>query len=130
MESGVTKVFVIAVLALGCFTSSSYAQDGCPTVKVTGPSTPVKAGSNVKFVAKTDGGDRKINPTYEWHVSASGRQISIEKRRILKIDTTGITAATLTATITISTESKKCHASSSFTVYFEDGNLPLSTIAQ
>ena len=110
---------LIAILALACLASGAYAQATCPVVALRGPSGPIKAGETIRFTAAVKGGDPNLDLRYEWSVSATGRQVSVKKRKTLKINTTGITADSVTATLVLIDSDQKCRVSSSFTVAIE-----------
>ena len=71
----------------------------CPSIIVSCPDK-VRAGQSVTFSASVTGGSPGIAPVYNWTVSA-GKIIAGEGTNTITVDTTGVMAQSVKATVTI-----------------------------
>ena len=78
----------------------------CPTVSVSCPSD-VDAGQAITFTASVSGGDSAATYTYNWSVSA-GTISSGQGTSTITVDTNGVAAQSVTATVSIGGADPSC----------------------
>lgn len=107
------KTFVNALLLSFAAVVSSFAQDGCPTVRVWSPAEATSQ-TPITYSADVSGGDRNVSPTYNWTVSAStisGGQGTSS----ITVETLGANTENITATVDVGGFPRQCRTSASAT---------------
>lgn len=89
------------------------AQQPCPKVRVSCPEA-VKPGDSLNFTAGISGGDRNVDPTYNWVVSA-GSITAGQGTSSIQVDTSGLGNQTVTATVDVGGFERSCSTSDSCT---------------
>jgi hypothetical protein len=107
--------FALIVVVAVCFfsvasasfrASAQQSKTKCPKTMVTCPDT-VNAGDALTFVADLRGGDQNVTPTYNWTVSA-GTISSGQGTSVITVDTTGLSGASVTATVDVGGYDREC----------------------
>jgi hypothetical protein len=86
----------------------------CPTITVDCPSSLTQMGGPITFTANVSGGNPNVSLTYNWTVSA-GTISSGQGTSSITVDTTGVTADSVTGTVTVGGLDPACTASQSCT---------------
>ncbi|PYS92651.1 MAG: hypothetical protein DMF64_08210 [Acidobacteria bacterium] len=95
----------------------------CPTITVDCPSSLTQLGGPVTFTANVSGGNPNASLTYSWTVSA-GTITSGQGTSSITVNTAGITATSITGTVTVGGLDPSCTASASCTAGVAPPNLP------
>lgn len=107
------KKFSVAAFAALLLAIPAFGQ--CPTVKVTGPSTDMKAGDPATFTVNVSGGDTRVSPTYNWSVSG-GIIESGQGTSVIQLDTSGQDGQSITASVDVGGYMRSCSTFESWTI--------------